>query len=78
MITALISATGSELMPAFYAMAAALVGTVSVAFMKETARKPLAGSRPRSRHRRRRPTWWRAGHPHRGSEAGPGHPDAYG
>ena len=45
-ITALISTTGSELMPAFYAMAAALVGTVSVAFMKETARKPLAGSPP--------------------------------
>ncbi|MEU0072731.1 glycine betaine/L-proline transporter ProP [Streptomyces sp. NPDC006332] len=45
-ITALISVTGSDLMPAFYAMAAALVGTVSVAFMKETARKPLAGSPP--------------------------------
>jgi MHS family proline/betaine transporter-like MFS transporter len=45
-ITALISATGSDLMPAFYAMAAALVGTVAVACMKETARKPLAGSPP--------------------------------
>jgi MHS family proline/betaine transporter-like MFS transporter len=45
-ITALISATGSDLMPAYYAMAAALVGTVSVACMKETARKPLAGSPP--------------------------------
>ncbi|MFQ6142359.1 glycine betaine/L-proline transporter ProP [Streptomyces seoulensis] len=45
-ITALISATGSELMPAYYAMAAALVGVVSVACMKETARRPLAGSPP--------------------------------
>ncbi|ANS70101.1 osmoprotectant transporter [Streptomyces lincolnensis] len=45
-VTALISATGSDLMPAFYAMAAAVVGTVAVACMKETARKPLAGSPP--------------------------------
>ncbi|GGX65214.1 glycine betaine/L-proline transporter ProP [Streptomyces minutiscleroticus] len=45
-ITALISATGSEMMPAYYAMAAALVGVVAVACMKETARKPLAGSPP--------------------------------
>ncbi len=45
-ITALISATGSDLMPAYYSMAAALVGVVSVACMKETARRPLAGSPP--------------------------------
>ncbi|WP_329141300.1 glycine betaine/L-proline transporter ProP [Streptomyces sp. NBC_00670] len=45
-ITALISVTGSELMPAFYAVAAALVGVISVACMKETARRPLAGSPP--------------------------------
>ncbi|MEU6546815.1 glycine betaine/L-proline transporter ProP [Streptomyces sp. NPDC046859] len=45
-ITALISATGSDLMPAYYAMAAALVGVVAVAFTKETARQPLAGSPP--------------------------------
>lgn len=45
-ITALISWSGSELMPAFYAMAAALVGAIAVACMKETARKPLAGSPP--------------------------------
>ncbi|MFJ3336105.1 glycine betaine/L-proline transporter ProP [Streptomyces sp. NPDC086766] len=45
-ITALISATGSELMPAYYAMAAALVGVIAVACMKETARRPLAGSPP--------------------------------
>jgi MHS family proline/betaine transporter-like MFS transporter len=45
-ITALISVTGSDLMPAFYAAAAALVGVVSVACMKETARRPLAGSPP--------------------------------
>ncbi|MGW1889020.1 glycine betaine/L-proline transporter ProP [Streptomyces sp. NPDC002004] len=45
-ITALISVTGSDMMPAYYAMAAALVGVVAVACMKETARKPLAGSPP--------------------------------
>ncbi|GGT08782.1 MULTISPECIES: MFS transporter [Streptomyces] len=45
-ITALIGATGSEMMPAYYAMAAALVGVVAVACMKETARQPLEGSPP--------------------------------
>ncbi|MCW5251112.1 MULTISPECIES: glycine betaine/L-proline transporter ProP [unclassified Streptomyces] len=45
-ITALIGATGSEMMPAYYAMAAALVGVVAVACMKETARRPLEGSPP--------------------------------
>jgi MHS family proline/betaine transporter-like MFS transporter len=45
-ITALISATGDDMMPAYYSMAAALVGVVSVAFMKETARRPLDGSPP--------------------------------
>ncbi|MGW5125198.1 glycine betaine/L-proline transporter ProP [Streptomyces sp. NPDC004069] len=45
-ITALISVTGSDLMPAYYSMAAALVGVVSVACMKETARRPLEGSPP--------------------------------
>lgn len=45
-ITALISLSGTKLMPAFYAMAAALVGVVAVACMKETANKPLDGSPP--------------------------------
>ena len=45
-ITALISATGTDLMPAYYAMAAALVGVVSVACMRETAQRPLEGSPP--------------------------------
>jgi MHS family proline/betaine transporter-like MFS transporter len=45
-ITALISLTGSNLMPAYYAMAAALVGVIAVACMKETAQKPLEGSPP--------------------------------
>lgn len=45
-ITALISLTDSDMMPAYYAMAAALVGVVAVACMKETAQKPLAGSPP--------------------------------
>lgn len=46
MITALISVTGSEMMPAYYSMAAALIGVVAVACMRETAQKPLAGSPP--------------------------------
>ncbi|MDN3293704.1 glycine betaine/L-proline transporter ProP [Streptomyces ficellus] len=45
-VTALISATGDDMMPAYYAMAAALVGVIAVACMKETARRPLAGSPP--------------------------------
>ncbi|WP_328317680.1 glycine betaine/L-proline transporter ProP [Streptomyces sp. NBC_00388] len=45
-ITALISLTGSNLMPAYYAMAASLVGVIAVACMKETAQKPLDGSPP--------------------------------
>ncbi|MFE3072256.1 glycine betaine/L-proline transporter ProP [Streptomyces sp. NPDC059247] len=45
-VTALIGATGSTLMPAYYAMGAALVGVVAVACMKETARQPLEGSPP--------------------------------
>ncbi|MEV5608401.1 glycine betaine/L-proline transporter ProP [Streptomyces sp. NPDC052225] len=45
-ITALIGLTGSDMMPAYYAMAAALVGLIAVACMKETAQQPLAGSPP--------------------------------
>ncbi|MFJ7997295.1 glycine betaine/L-proline transporter ProP [Streptomyces sp. NPDC096310] len=45
-ITGLISLTGDDLMPAYYAMAAALVGVIAVACMKETAQKPLTGSPP--------------------------------
>ncbi|MFB8402945.1 glycine betaine/L-proline transporter ProP [Streptomyces sp. NPDC055912] len=45
-ITALIGTTGSNLMPAYYAMGAALVGVIAVACMKETARQPLEGSPP--------------------------------
>ncbi|MFI6873083.1 glycine betaine/L-proline transporter ProP [Streptomyces sp. NPDC050400] len=45
-ITALISVTGTDMMPAYYAMAAALVGVIAVACMKETAQQPLAGSPP--------------------------------
>ncbi|MFD9458027.1 glycine betaine/L-proline transporter ProP [Streptomyces sp. NPDC059985] len=45
-ITALIGWTGSNLMPAYYAMGAALVGLIAVACMKETAGQPLDGSPP--------------------------------
>jgi MHS family proline/betaine transporter-like MFS transporter len=33
-------------MPAYYAMAAVLVGVIAVACVKETARQPLEGSPP--------------------------------
>lgn len=45
-VTALISWSGSNLMPAYYSMGAALIGIIAVACMKETARKPLDGSPP--------------------------------
>ncbi|MEU7424879.1 glycine betaine/L-proline transporter ProP [Streptomyces sp. NPDC040750] len=45
-ITALISVFGTNLVPAYYATAAAVVGVVAVLCMKETANKPLAGSPP--------------------------------
>lgn len=45
-ITGLIDLTGSNLMPAYYAMVAALVGVIAVACMKETAQQPLEGSPP--------------------------------
>ncbi|GHJ36554.1 MFS transporter [Streptomyces sp. TS71-3] len=45
-VTALISWAGTNMMPAYFAMAAALVGVVSVAIMKETAQQPLDGSPP--------------------------------
>ncbi|MFH8606624.1 glycine betaine/L-proline transporter ProP [Streptomyces sp. NPDC018029] len=45
-ITSLISVTGTDMVPAYYSMAAALVGVIAVACMKETAQKPLSGSPP--------------------------------
>ncbi|NGN62518.1 glycine betaine/L-proline transporter ProP [Streptomyces sp. A7024] len=45
-VTALISATGTDMLPAYYAMGAALIGLVTIAFMKETAQQPLEGSPP--------------------------------
>ncbi|WP_329387231.1 glycine betaine/L-proline transporter ProP [Streptomyces sp. NBC_01716] len=45
-ITGLISLTGDNLMPAYYAMFAALIGVAAVACMAETAGLPLEGSPP--------------------------------
>ncbi|MFE0175648.1 glycine betaine/L-proline transporter ProP [Streptomyces sp. NPDC059002] len=45
-ITSLISLTGTDMIPAYYSMAAALVGVIAVTCMKETAQQPLAGSPP--------------------------------
>ncbi|MEU8532419.1 glycine betaine/L-proline transporter ProP [Streptomyces parvulus] len=45
-VTALIGATGDMMMPAYYMMAAAVVGGVAVWFMMESAGRPLPGSAP--------------------------------
>ncbi|CAL9538432.1 Proline_betaine transporter [Streptomyces sp. enrichment culture] len=45
-VTALIGATGNLMMPAYYMMAAAVVGGVAVWFMSESAGRPLPGSAP--------------------------------
>jgi MHS family proline/betaine transporter-like MFS transporter len=45
-VTALIGATGNLMMPAYYMMAAAVVGGVAVWFMTESAGRPLPGSAP--------------------------------
>jgi MFS transporter, MHS family, proline/betaine transporter len=45
-VTALIGATGNLMMPAYYMMAAAVVGGTAVWFMTESAGRPLPGSAP--------------------------------
>jgi MHS family proline/betaine transporter-like MFS transporter len=45
-VTALIGATGNMMMPAYYMMAAAVIGGVAVWFMTESAGQPLPGSAP--------------------------------
>jgi MHS family proline/betaine transporter-like MFS transporter len=45
-VTALIGATGNMMMPAYYMMAAAVIGGIAVWFMTESARRPLPGSLP--------------------------------
>ncbi|MPZ39475.1 MAG: MFS transporter [Rhizobiales bacterium] len=42
----LIRLTGSQYMPAYYAMLAAVVGLVAVLLMRETSQRPLEGSAP--------------------------------
>ncbi|MFF9480036.1 glycine betaine/L-proline transporter ProP [Streptomyces sp. NPDC014733] len=45
-VTALIGATGNRMMPAYYMMAAAVIGGIAVWLMSESACKPLPGSPP--------------------------------
>lgn len=47
-VTALIGATGNMMMPAYYMMAAAVIGGVAVWYMAESAGRPLPGSAPAS------------------------------
>lgn len=45
-VNALIKATGSTLAPAYYLMAAAIIGGIAVFLMSESASRPLKGSSP--------------------------------
>ncbi|MFD5278506.1 MFS transporter [Pseudarthrobacter sp. NPDC058362] len=45
-VAALISATGNDMMPAYYLMATSAIGAVAIYFLKESARRPLPGSMP--------------------------------
>ncbi|MET8780745.1 MFS transporter [Streptomyces sp. NPDC004589] len=45
-VTALIGATGNMMMPAYYTMAAAVIGGAALWFMAESAGRPLPGSAP--------------------------------
>ena len=45
-IAALITATGDDMVPAYYLMGTSLVGAISIFFLKESARRPLPGSMP--------------------------------
>ncbi|MFD7920553.1 glycine betaine/L-proline transporter ProP [Streptomyces sp. NPDC059740] len=45
-VTALIGATGNAMMPAYYMMAAGIIGGIAVWKMTESARRPLPGSPP--------------------------------
>lgn len=45
-VTALIGATGNKMMPAYYMMAAAVIGGIAVWRMSESAGRPLPGSPP--------------------------------
>lgn len=45
-VAALISATGNDMMPAYYLMATSAVGAVAIYFLKESAKMPLPGSMP--------------------------------
>ncbi|MFK0177320.1 glycine betaine/L-proline transporter ProP [Streptomyces xanthochromogenes] len=42
--SALVNATGNELVPAYYLMVAGVIGVISALFLRETAGKPLRGS----------------------------------
>ncbi|MEW9871275.1 MFS transporter [Arthrobacter sp. HS15c] len=45
-VAALITATGDDMMPAYYLMGTSLVGAVAIYFLKESAQRPLPGSMP--------------------------------
>ncbi|GHE82904.1 glycine betaine/L-proline transporter ProP [Streptomyces fumanus] len=50
-VTALIGATGDMMMPAYYMMAAALIGGTATWYLTESAGRPLPGSPPSLTHR---------------------------
>ena len=45
-VAALITATGDDMMPAYYLMATSVAGAIAIYFLKESAQRPLPGSMP--------------------------------
>ncbi|QOD03846.1 MULTISPECIES: MFS transporter [Pseudarthrobacter] len=45
-VAALITATGDDMMPAYYLMVTSAIGAVAIYFLKESAQRPLPGSMP--------------------------------
>jgi len=45
-VAALITATGDDMMPAYYLMVTSAIGAVAIYFLKESAKRPLPGSMP--------------------------------
>jgi MHS family proline/betaine transporter-like MFS transporter len=45
-VAALITATGNDMMPAYYLVATSIAGAIAIYFLKESAQRPLPGSMP--------------------------------
>jgi MHS family proline/betaine transporter-like MFS transporter len=45
-VAALITATGNDMMPAYYLVGTSIAGAIAIYFLKESAQRPLPGSMP--------------------------------